>query len=123
MEREIKFRGKSIESGKWIYGNLLDNGLSLKKKFFILPSEADNFDEYEEVHSESVGEFIGKKDKKGVDIYEGDITRDKYVIKWHKEKALFAEHFYSTFQKTWNLSSYPISTKEIEIVSNIHDKL
>lgn len=69
----------------------------------------------------SCDRFIGEKDIEGNEIFENDITKDKYVIKWHKEKALFAEHFYSTFQKTWNLSSYPISLNGIKIIGNVYD--
>lgn len=69
----------------------------------------------------SCDRFIGETDIKGNEIFENDITKDQYIIKWHKEKALFAEHFYSIFQKKWNLSSYPINARYIEIIGNIHE--
>ena len=73
MNREILFRGKSAYSNKWLYGNLIDNGLSGKdKSVFILPTDADNYDEYEEVIPETVGQFTGLKDKNGIRIFEGD---------------------------------------------------
>lgn len=57
--REIKFRGKDIEERGWIYGSL-DRDLSQNRNYIT--------DEYEgigrEVIEETVGQYIGLKDKK-----------------------------------------------------------
>lgn len=58
MNREIIFRGKSTNNGKWVYAKLHGFGMDL-------------FNEC--VRENTVGQFTGLFDKNGKEIYEGDI--------------------------------------------------
>lgn len=84
--REIKFRGKTISTGVFLIGDLV----RVDGRCFILPHTPTEFisiallpvtasrTEQFEVIPKSVGQFLNRKDCKGVDIYEGDIYEWEY---------------------------------------------
>lgn len=69
--RTIKFRGKSLKSGDWVFGFFSQ---VIGRSFICMPKEIENTFLFVEVKPESVGQYIGHEDCNGVEIYEGDIV-------------------------------------------------
>lgn len=72
MNRTIKFRGKRIDNGQWVYGFLADSYYINDVNWVDLSSI--------EIDPETVGQFTGLLDKNESEIYEGDIIQVDYIM-------------------------------------------
>lgn len=115
MTREIKLRGKRLDTGEWEHGSLV----ILNGRYFIFNDEGRY-----EVDPATVGQFTGRKDKNGREIYEDDIIsyystfyrREVGVVVWDNLKIQFIAKKPEgpMFYIGWD-TSYK------EILGNIHD--
>ena len=70
--KQVKFRGKSLNTGEWVYGDLIQtpmNNGTVQYKIW----DHDLHVGINRVMPESVGQFIGMYDKNGKEMYVGDI--------------------------------------------------
>lgn len=76
MERTIKFRGKRITDGEWIYGDFFRNrGLAFIAEDGVVENPLASWKDYN-VTPDTVGQFTGLCDASGKEIYDGDIMRE-----------------------------------------------
>lgn len=134
--REILFRGKRFDNGEWVEGDLIQGVGHKDGKMFILPiiknlsylEGYDHLDSYQ-VIPESVGQFTGMVDKKGVKIFEDDILQgvsndvfsyEKICKYYHVRWGVDSWHIMHTRLSMQELFIY--CNKNIEVIGNIHDK-
>lgn len=120
--REILFRGKRMDDGEWMCGNLTvwsDGGASIDKE----PTEASPL---YAVIPETVGQYTGLTDKKDVKMFEGDIVSGLFL---HSRPVNGVVAFRDgSFGLLWSRSGVEtfwaftsICNVEYEIIGNIHD--
>ena len=145
--RDIKFRGKEIDTGKWVFGFYLEQDIcnmgSKNTKRDLLIKDAGVIVQNSKCNSgtvidkKTIGQYTGLKDENGKEIYEGDIIEfsyDMFIGNFNtfiaKGKVIFEEgaFYVEVFENERTTKDeayllYSINLDTIELMGNIYDNL
>jgi len=134
--RETKFRGFSKKENKWVYGDLIKDidkfNIAEKDSIDVVLDLYDNFKgcgfDYEnifDVEKESIGQFIGLKDKYGNEIYESDICKYKNENETYVGGIKYVEK-YASFKlilPNGTLVDLESILNDTEVIGNIYENV
>jgi len=133
---EIRVRGESKITGRWVYGDLIhyENGdvTILEKPFSAYGYEATQMDRRTQVLPETVGLSTTLHDKHGKEIWEGDKVRREVcspddlaygiygytgIVKWERGKFVIeCDEDHSFYDHMGDLFSWD----ELEVIGSIY---
>ena len=140
MNREYLFRGKTIETHKWIYGGIviMDGRYFIIKTITYPVDGSCSWGAYE-VDPETVGQWTGLIDKNKVKVFEGDVFKGEElgefeVVVYHNSGfAVNSYGYYGCMMPYgWDetaggfgaVDTYyldELCIDELEVIANVHD--
>ena len=139
--RDFEFRGKSVQTGEWLYGDLERRRVN-GRTFIHTYYDNGTYNRSCEVVPETVGQFTGLKDKNTNRhrIFDGDIiyaecqdkSEGRFLVGWNNEAASFGlmdEYSYRSLSEGYDFSEFQNlvllnllqDAVIFEVIGNIHD--
>lgn len=125
--REILFRAKRRDNGEWVEGLLWKKKYKSNKLFISCFPDEDDYEEVYVVEPETVCQFTGMTDEKGVKIFEGNIVAFTRVnalgwithrvgeVRYYDELPIF--YIMATTGDAWDW----VECGNIKVIGNIFD--
>lgn len=126
--RDILFRGKRTDNGEWV------EGYYYKAKYCRTDDELCDYitvphpKEYNEpsshyiVNPETIGQYIGLKDRKGTNIFEGDIVKRVWFGKKSIYQIVYDNDLTSFIGRAGvRFTTFDYGSTEFEVIGNIYD--
>ena len=133
--REVKFRGKRLDNGEWVYGYYVFDAAQNIHQICTNHKGSCNasYDYLHEVYlvdPSTVGQFTGLRIENDVDVYEGDILRSEVVeggecllfrVFWLYDGWCAEENydFQGNKEKRWVPLAFCVERGSV--IGNIHD--
>ncbi|HDI0501216.1 TPA: hypothetical protein PJ488_001511 [Listeria innocua] len=126
--REIEFRGKRIDNGEWVYGNLMQFEDSAT---FIFPDERKGASTLTYAHfiinnmhaidEKTIGQYTERQDINNNKIFEKDIATCQFFDKKITGLIEFIEYMWAVNDRK-NQRLYQLNeVSNIEVIGNIHE--
>ena len=111
--RKVCFRGRSVENNEWVYGSLV---IGENDTFYIIQG-GENI----QVIGDTIGQLVGKPDKFGKEIFEGDKVYfdsedEDATIVWDDDSC----GFIALFEDETILLMGEVTSSDMELVEERH---